>query len=472
MSSSGSPRCTSYKASLIDHLDLLARSTAAPPARRSPTVRRPPESPTACSSLVTVPASNAAGAGTTLYEAVSDWARERELDTIEAVVADNDPDSLAFARAARLRRGAAREGRRARPRRRSSRRRSSRPTGVEIVTWAERPELARGMYEVAVEAYARRPRLRGRDASSRSRTGSPTTCRAQATGRRRPSSRSPATRWSATRSSRSPLRSRRRAHHDLTGGQASLARPRGRPGAEGDADRLGEGEWLRGAADAQRRAQRADPPPERAVRLPARDRADLPAGAARMSSPPVQYAMSGDVEIAYQVLGDGPPDLVWVAGAITHLDVLWEHAGLPPLLRAAGVLLAPDRLRQARDGPLRAHQDRDTRGAHGRRAGRAGRGRLRASGADGRLGGWADVHALRRNVPRADPSSPPRRCGGEGGDDRRLALGRVDARGVRRLRRIDRGALGQGPCRRAVLRRRSRSRVRRGSGSGSCRPPR
>jgi pimeloyl-ACP methyl ester carboxylesterase len=45
-----------------------------------------------------------------------------------------------------------------------------------------------------------------------------------------------------------------------------------------------------------------------------------------VSSPPIQYA-SGDVEIAYQVLGDGPIDIVWVAGAITHLDVMWEHAG-------------------------------------------------------------------------------------------------------------------------------------------------
>ena len=40
-----------------------------------------------------------------------------------------------------------------------------------------------------------------------------------------------------------------------------------------------------------------------------------------------QYADSSGVEIAYQVLGDGPPDVVWVAGAITHLDVLWEHPG-------------------------------------------------------------------------------------------------------------------------------------------------
>ena len=46
-----------------------------------------------------------------------------------------------------------------------------------------------------------------------------------------------------------------------------------------------------------------------------------------MSVPPVQYADSGGVEIAYQVLGDGPLDLVWVAGAVTHLGVLWEHPG-------------------------------------------------------------------------------------------------------------------------------------------------
>ena len=43
-----------------------------------------------------------------------------------------------------------------------------------------------------------------------------------------------------------------------------------------------------------------------------------------VSAPPIQYAANGDVHIAYQVLGDGPLDLVFVAGAITNLDVLWE----------------------------------------------------------------------------------------------------------------------------------------------------
>jgi pimeloyl-ACP methyl ester carboxylesterase len=46
-----------------------------------------------------------------------------------------------------------------------------------------------------------------------------------------------------------------------------------------------------------------------------------------VSSPPTQYASSGGIDIAYQVLGRGPPDLIWVAGAITHLDILWEHPG-------------------------------------------------------------------------------------------------------------------------------------------------
>jgi hypothetical protein len=33
-----------------------------------------------------------------------------------------------------------------------------------------------------------------------------------------------------------------------------------------------------------------------------------------MTTPPVGYA-SGDVEIAYPVLGEGPPDVAWIAGA-------------------------------------------------------------------------------------------------------------------------------------------------------------
>jgi class 3 adenylate cyclase len=38
----------------------------------------------------------------------------------------------------------------------------------------------------------------------------------------------------------------------------------------------------------------------------------------------VAFARSGDVSIAYRVVGDGPVDLVYVQGAFTHLDVYWE----------------------------------------------------------------------------------------------------------------------------------------------------
>jgi pimeloyl-ACP methyl ester carboxylesterase len=37
-----------------------------------------------------------------------------------------------------------------------------------------------------------------------------------------------------------------------------------------------------------------------------------------------RYAKSGDVHIAYQVVGDGPIDIVFVPGWITHLELAWE----------------------------------------------------------------------------------------------------------------------------------------------------
>jgi len=43
--------------------------------------------------------------------------------------------------------------------------------------------------------------------------------------------------------------------------------------------------------------------------------------------PETRYARSGDVQIAYQTLGEGPLDLIWVAGYVTHLDVYWEDPG-------------------------------------------------------------------------------------------------------------------------------------------------
>ena len=41
--------------------------------------------------------------------------------------------------------------------------------------------------------------------------------------------------------------------------------------------------------------------------------------------PETRYAKSGDVNIAYQVVGDGPFDLVWVPGWVSHLEHSWEE---------------------------------------------------------------------------------------------------------------------------------------------------
>src|SRR5437588_444409 len=46
-----------------------------------------------------------------------------------------------------------------------------------------------------------------------------------------------------------------------------------------------------------------------------------------MGTPTTQYAKSGDASIAYQVVGDGPLDVVLVLGFATHLELQWE---MPP----------------------------------------------------------------------------------------------------------------------------------------------
>jgi pimeloyl-ACP methyl ester carboxylesterase/DNA-binding winged helix-turn-helix (wHTH) protein len=46
---------------------------------------------------------------------------------------------------------------------------------------------------------------------------------------------------------------------------------------------------------------------------------------ARPVSPRVQYAHSGNVNIAYQVVGSGPIDLVFVMGWVSHLEYFWNE---------------------------------------------------------------------------------------------------------------------------------------------------
>jgi GNAT superfamily N-acetyltransferase len=91
------------------------------------------------------------GAGSALYAAVSQWVAEHGRHEFEVPVRDDDAVSLSFAQ----RRGFVEDKRESglvldlrsiepppvEP-----------PDGVEIVTWADRPEVVRGIYEVVLEA--------------------------------------------------------------------------------------------------------------------------------------------------------------------------------------------------------------------------------------------------------------------------------------------------------------------------------
>jgi class 3 adenylate cyclase len=50
-------------------------------------------------------------------------------------------------------------------------------------------------------------------------------------------------------------------------------------------------------------------------------------------NPRVRYAKTGSVNLAYQVVGDGPVDLVLSPGWVTHLDLAWDIPQLARLLR-------------------------------------------------------------------------------------------------------------------------------------------
>jgi hypothetical protein len=70
-------------------------------------------------------------------------------------------------------------------------------------------------------------------------------------------------------------------------------------------------------------------------------------------TPTTKYARSGDVSIAYQVVGDGPADLVLVFGYVWSIELIWEE---PMLARFLTKLSSYARLimfyvRQARYGP-------------------------------------------------------------------------------------------------------------------------
>jgi pimeloyl-ACP methyl ester carboxylesterase/DNA-binding CsgD family transcriptional regulator len=52
--------------------------------------------------------------------------------------------------------------------------------------------------------------------------------------------------------------------------------------------------------------------------------------------PETRYAKSGDIRIAYQIVGNGPLDLVFVPGFVSNLDAHWEEPGFSHLMTRLG----------------------------------------------------------------------------------------------------------------------------------------
>ena len=116
----------------------------------------------------------------------------------------------------------------------------------------------------------------------------------------------------------------------------------------------------------------------------------------------IRYARSGDVNIAYQVTGEGPFDLVLVSGFVSHLDHDWAASVFGAAARATGIVCAADPVRQAWDRSLRSRgRAARLRDADGRRACRDGRRRQRARGLVRLFGGWAARDPVRRDVSAA-----------------------------------------------------------------------
>src|SRR5262247_3883758 len=52
-----------------------------------------------------------------------------------------------------------------------------------------------------------------------------------------------------------------------------------------------------------------------------------------MKAPETQYAKGRDGFVAYQVIGEGPLDLVFIPDWVTNLEIMWEEPSLARFLR-------------------------------------------------------------------------------------------------------------------------------------------
>jgi GNAT superfamily N-acetyltransferase len=142
----------SFKRAAVAHADYVAVLDGEPAG--SGFVAILPQRPTVGSVLLTVLADRRhRGVGTALYRDLSRWCAAHDVETIEAPVEADDEESLGYAQlrgfieierySKRVLQLSGLVAPAIKP-----------PSGVEIVSWADQPEVARGIYAVAVEAYA------------------------------------------------------------------------------------------------------------------------------------------------------------------------------------------------------------------------------------------------------------------------------------------------------------------------------
>jgi GNAT superfamily N-acetyltransferase len=142
----------SFKRSSLAYGDHIAFLDGEPAA--SGFVAIQPQRPNIGHAGITVlPGRRRRGVGTALYRELSRWCAAQGIETIEAPIQEDDEESVSYA----LRRGfveVERNGRMVLELGQLEPAPIMAPPGVEIVSWAAHPELARGIYGVAVEAYA------------------------------------------------------------------------------------------------------------------------------------------------------------------------------------------------------------------------------------------------------------------------------------------------------------------------------
>ena len=122
-------------------------------------------------------------------------------------------------------------------------------------------------------------------------------------------------------------------------------------------------------------------------------------------TPETRYARRGDLHLAYQVLGDGPVDLLLVDQWFSHMEAQWDVAAARRRLRerlaSFGRLIMFDKRGTGLSDPVSTSAAADDRRVDGRRDRRPRRGRLRTGGADHQHRRRAHGDGLRRRPPRA-----------------------------------------------------------------------